>query len=228
MILIRVRLSLLELLPQTDPFLFVDEILEVSDDHIVARFTFRDDHDFYRGHFPDRPVTPGVILLESLAQVGVVGLGLYQIARDEGRDAVRDALALFTDADVDFTGLVRPGDRVTIRATKVFWRRRKIRSKAEYHRAAKRAGAEELSISVLDRLPASGGEPRYVDTERYERLEAGVARLPESLREVLLLRSIEGLSNLEAAEVLNKSPEATSKLYNRALARLGTEMGAGT
>ena len=123
--------EVLGLLPQKEPFLFVDEVLEVSDDYIVARFTFRDDHDFYRGHFPGHPVTPGVILLESLAQVGVVGLGLYQIARDQGRDAVLSALALFTDADVEFTGLVSPGDRVTIRATKIFFRRGKIRSEAE-------------------------------------------------------------------------------------------------
>ena len=123
--------EVLDLLPQEHPFLFVDEVLEVSDDHIVARFTFRDDHDFYRGHFPGRPVTPGVILLESLAQVGVVGLGLFQIARDQGRAAVLNALALFTDANVEFTGLVSPGDRVTIRATKIFFRRGKIRSEAE-------------------------------------------------------------------------------------------------
>ena len=76
-------------------------------------------------------MTPGVILLESLAQVGVVGLGLYQIARDQGREAVLNALALFTDANVEFTGLVSPGDHVTIRADKVFFRRGKIRSEAQ-------------------------------------------------------------------------------------------------
>jgi 3-hydroxyacyl-[acyl-carrier-protein] dehydratase len=123
--------EVLAMLPQKEPFLFVDEVVEVSSDHIVARFTFREDHDFYRGHFPGRPVTPGVILLESLAQVGVVALGLYLIARDHGREAVLDALALFTDANIEFTGLVSPGDRVTIRATKVFFRRGKIRSEAE-------------------------------------------------------------------------------------------------
>ena len=123
--------EVLEALPQKDPFLFVDEILEVDDDSIVATYRFRPDSDFYRGHFPDRPVTPGVILLESLAQVGVVGLGIYQLARDRGRDAVENALALFTDADVEFSGLVSPGDRVTIRAKKVFYRRGKIRSEAE-------------------------------------------------------------------------------------------------
>ncbi|MEE2899652.1 MAG: 3-hydroxyacyl-ACP dehydratase FabZ family protein [Gemmatimonadota bacterium] len=123
--------EVLAMLPQKEPFLFVDEVVEVSGEHIVARFTFREDHDFYRGHFPGRPVTPGVILLESLAQVGVVALGLYLIARDQGREAVLDALALFTDANIEFTGLVSPGDRVTIRATKVFFRRGKIRSAAE-------------------------------------------------------------------------------------------------
>lgn len=122
--------EVLAMLPQTEPFLFVDEILEVDDDHIVARYRFRPDAAFYRGHFPGRPVTPGVILLESLAQVGVVALGLYQIARDQGPEAVRSSLALFTDANVEFSGLVLPGDRVTIRARKVFFRRGKIRSEA--------------------------------------------------------------------------------------------------
>jgi 3-hydroxyacyl-[acyl-carrier-protein] dehydratase len=119
------------MLPQRDPFLFVDEILEVDDDHIVAQYRFRPEADFYRGHFPGHPVTPGVILLESLAQVGVVALGLYQIARAQGMVAVHNSLALFTDANVEFSGLVSPGDRVTIRARKVFFRRGKIRSEAE-------------------------------------------------------------------------------------------------
>jgi 3-hydroxyacyl-[acyl-carrier-protein] dehydratase len=123
--------EVLELLPQKDPVLFVDEILEVDDEHIVARYRFRPDADFYRGHFPDRPVTPGVILLESLAQVGVVALGVYHIAREQGREAVSSSLALFTDANVEFSGLVSPGDRVTITAKKVFFRRGKIRSEAE-------------------------------------------------------------------------------------------------
>jgi len=124
-------IQVLEMLPQKDPFLFVDEILEIDDEHIVARYRFRPDADFYRGHFPGHPVTPGVILLESLAQVGVVALGLYQIALSQGREAVHNSLALFTDANVEFSGIVSPGDRVTIHARKVFFRRGKIRSEAE-------------------------------------------------------------------------------------------------
>lgn len=103
----------------------------------------------------------------------------------------------------------------------------KIRSKAAHFEAEKRAGERRVPSSVLDALPERSAEPRYLDGARYERLEAGLARLPEPMREVVLLRSVEGLSNDEAAGVLAKTPAATSKLYNRALARLGTWMQPG-
>jgi 3-hydroxyacyl-[acyl-carrier-protein] dehydratase len=123
--------EVLELLPQQEPFRFVDEILEVSRDHIVARYTFAPDADFYRGHFPGRPVTPGVILLECVAQVGVVALGIFLVALDAGREGVRTRLALFSDAHVEFSGVVEPGQRVTVTARKLFFRRGKLRSEAE-------------------------------------------------------------------------------------------------
>ncbi|MDH3732950.1 MAG: beta-hydroxyacyl-ACP dehydratase [Gemmatimonadota bacterium] len=123
--------EVLELLPQQEPFRFVDEILEVDEDHIVATYRYRPEADFYRGHFPGNPVTPGVILLETVAQVGVVALGIYLVALAGGRETVRRTVALFTDAEVDFSGVVRPGDRVTVRAKKVYYRRGKIRSEAE-------------------------------------------------------------------------------------------------
>lgn len=123
--------QVLELLPQAEPFRFIDEIVEVDEDHIVARYRFRPEADFFRGHFPGNPVTPGVILLESIAQVGVVALGIYLVALQGGIEEVARRLALFTDAEVEFSGIVRPGDRVEVRASKVFYRRGKIRSKAE-------------------------------------------------------------------------------------------------
>ncbi len=123
--------AVLELLPQQEPFRFVDEILEVDADHIVATYRYPPESDFYRGHFPGNPVTPGVILLETAAQIGVVALGIYLVALDGGREAVRRTLALFAEAEVEFSGLVRPGERVTVTAEKVFYRRGKIRSRAE-------------------------------------------------------------------------------------------------
>jgi 3-hydroxyacyl-[acyl-carrier-protein] dehydratase len=121
----------LELLPQQEPFRFVDEIVAIDEESISARYRFRPDADFYRGHFPGNPVTPGVILLESIAQVGVVALGIYLLALEGGEEEVRKRVALFSDAEADFTGMVRPGDEVTIRAKKIFYRRGKLRSEAE-------------------------------------------------------------------------------------------------
>lgn len=123
--------QVLELLPQQEPFRFVDEIVELGDEHIVARYTFRPDAFFYRGHFPGNPITPGVILVESMAQTGVVALGIYLVAREKGTEEVKKVLTVFTDVTAEFSGVVRPGDRVTIRAKKVFFRRMKLRSEVE-------------------------------------------------------------------------------------------------
>jgi 3-hydroxyacyl-[acyl-carrier-protein] dehydratase len=122
--------QVLELIPQQNPFRFIDDIIELDDDHIVGTCRFSPDADFYRGHFPGNPVTPGVILIESLAQVGIVALGIYLVARESEADTTK-MITLFTDMEVEFSGIVKPGDRVTITAEKVFFRRRKLRSKAE-------------------------------------------------------------------------------------------------
>lgn len=105
----------------------------------------------------------------------------------------------------------------------------KIRAKADHFGAAKRSGDVPLTDSIADGLAGGAGasDLGYADSERYEKLEKALARLPEEQREAILLRRVEGLSNAEAAVVLGKSPEAASKLYNRAIARLGIEMGAG-
>lgn len=122
--------QILELLPQQEPFRFVDRILELDAEHIVATYRFRADADFYRGHFPGRPVTPGVLLLEAVAQVGVVALGIYLFALDHTREELANTVTLFADAEVEFSGLVPPDTEVTIEAKKVFWRRNKLRSQA--------------------------------------------------------------------------------------------------
>jgi 3-hydroxyacyl-[acyl-carrier-protein] dehydratase len=123
--------EVLELIPQQVPFRFIDEIVEIDENHIVARYRFRPEADFYRGHFPAYPVTPGVILLETMAQAGVVGLGLYLVAKEVGIQETKKLLSFFTDASVEFSGEVRPGARVTTTAEKIFFRRKKLRAKAE-------------------------------------------------------------------------------------------------
>jgi 3-hydroxyacyl-[acyl-carrier-protein] dehydratase len=123
--------QVLAAIPQREPFRFIDEILELGDGHIVAAYTFRPDADFYRGHFPGRPITPGVILIESMAQAGVVGLGLHLVSNELGPDDAAKYTTLFTDAQVEFSGIVEPGARVITTGRKVFFRRRKLRAEVE-------------------------------------------------------------------------------------------------
>jgi 3-hydroxyacyl-[acyl-carrier-protein] dehydratase len=127
--------EVLALVPQQEPFRFVDEILEVDADHIVSRYTFRPGADFYRGHFPGNPITPGVLLIEAMAQTGVVALGIYLVGSERGKDEVRRVLTVFTDVTAEFSGVVKPGDTVTISARKVFFRRMKLRSEVEMKKA---------------------------------------------------------------------------------------------
>ena len=121
--------EVLDLIPQQEPFRFVDEILSIDEEAIEACYTWRRDADFYRGHFPGNPVTPGVLLIESMAQAAVVAHGIYLLDLDGGDP--EKLVTFFTDAQVEFSGMVKPGDRVNILGHKVFWRRRKLRSEAE-------------------------------------------------------------------------------------------------
>lgn len=125
------RAQVLELVPQRPPFRFLDELLDISESQATGRYTFKVDESFYAGHFPGHPITPGVILLESMCQTGVVALGLYLLALEIPVEELGRYTTLFTDAEVEFSGLVLPGDTVVIKAEKVFWRKRKLRSKVE-------------------------------------------------------------------------------------------------
>lgn len=95
-------------LPHREPFLFVDRLEEVNDERIVGyrRFTERD--FFFKGHFPTYPVVPGVILVETMAQVGGAGIKKLGKVKAEG---------MFFLASVDkvkFRRQVRPNDEVRV------------------------------------------------------------------------------------------------------------------
>lgn len=122
----------LSLVPQQAPFRFIDRILEVDGERIVGQYTFKQDEFFYRGHFPGRPVTPGVILIETMAQTAVVSLGIYLMLR-EGHEDPGKFLTVFTEVNAEFLKEVKPGDQVIIKAERLFWRRRKLKAKAEIY-----------------------------------------------------------------------------------------------
>lgn len=102
------RAGIETLLPHRDPFLFVDTIDVTDEKSIVARHVFAPDEFFFKGHFPQYPVVPGVILVETMAQAGGAGLQ---------KRGVMGQGALFFLASVDkvkFRRQVRPGDEVRL------------------------------------------------------------------------------------------------------------------
>jgi 3-hydroxyacyl-[acyl-carrier-protein] dehydratase len=129
--------KVLAAVPQQEPFRFIDEILELDTEHIVGTYRFRENEYFYRGHFPDRPITPGVILVEAMAQTGVVAFGLY-LVMEQGRAGVLEKeklTTLFTVIDVmEFTGIVKPGERVIIRGEKIYFRKGNLKAKVSMER----------------------------------------------------------------------------------------------
>ena len=110
-------------LPYSEPFLFVDEILEIDADSIKGSFTYSADLDFYKGHFRDFPVTPGVILTETMAQIGLVCFGIYLSA--DAADGLSGQVML-TSTQIDFLKPVYPGEKVIVQANKNYFRFNKL------------------------------------------------------------------------------------------------------
>lgn len=60
------------ILPHREPFLFIDKVIDHTEDSLIAEITFDERHDFLKGHFPGNPIVPGVILCEALFQTGAL------------------------------------------------------------------------------------------------------------------------------------------------------------
>ena len=113
-----------ELLPYQHPFLFVDAFEQISEEGAIGYYTFQSDEYFYKGHFPDNPITPGVILIETMAQIGLVGLGMYLIKSYETLQPTKFA---FTNSKVDFLLPVYPNTKVKVISKKLFFRLNKLK-----------------------------------------------------------------------------------------------------
>ena len=128
--------QVLDMIPQQPPFRFIDDIIDMDNEKITAVYRFREDESFYRGHFPGRPITPGVILIETMAQASVVAMGIGLLLRQGvPKDEVRQMITLFTYADkVEFNGVVLPGEKVIIRGKKIYLRRGALKASATLER----------------------------------------------------------------------------------------------
>jgi 3-hydroxyacyl-[acyl-carrier-protein] dehydratase len=151
-----------DLLPYKSSFRFVDEISILDADRVVGHYTLKEDAFFYEDHFPGHPVTPGAILTEIMAQIGLVVLGIHLIAttvlppdrrRPSPSDHLRPAdlgagpiaaspasrnsyFPLLSSVNVDFHKMALPGQRLTVTSKKDYFRFDKLKCHVEMHNEA--------------------------------------------------------------------------------------------
>lgn len=117
--------AILDQLPYTHPFLFVDTLVEVNENGAKGEYTFSSKSDFYQGHFKDNPVTPGVILTETMAQIGVVCLGIFLL----GDSFTTSSKIALVSSEIEYLKPVYPNEKVTVVSEKVYFRFGKLKCK---------------------------------------------------------------------------------------------------
>jgi 3-hydroxyacyl-[acyl-carrier-protein] dehydratase len=114
-------------LPYSKPFLFVDELVRIDENGVEGTYTFDETLDFYKGHFKDNPITPGVILTEVMAQIGLVCLGIFLL--DDSFNKMT-SIAL-TSTEIEFLKPVFPNEKVIVISEKIYFRFGKLKCKVK-------------------------------------------------------------------------------------------------
>lgn len=122
---------IVSLLPYKRPFLFVDQIEKLDENGATGSYKLREDEYFYEGHFPNNPVTPGVIIVEIMAQIGLVCLGIFlETGKSNNSD---NFVPFFSSSNVDFLKPAYPGDLLQVSSQKVYYRFGKLKCTIECH-----------------------------------------------------------------------------------------------
>jgi len=111
-------------LPYGPGFCFVDRYERIDEQSVEGYCRYDPDAHFYRDHFPDNPITPGVILIETMAQIGLVGLGMFLV---KAHEVIPDVQFVFTESNVQFLEAVYPGETVKVISEKVYFRLGKLK-----------------------------------------------------------------------------------------------------
>ncbi len=141
-------------LPYAPPFLFVDEILEINAQGVIGLYKFPEDSFFYSGHFKDNPVTPGVLLIECMAQIGVVSLGVFLISSENHGNVESNRKIGLSSTEIDFFKPVFPGESVKVVSTKEYFRFNKLKCKVEMFDTEENLICRGKIAGMISREPA--------------------------------------------------------------------------
>ena len=98
--------QIMKILPHRPPFLLVDNIIEMSKNHIIAQKNVTMNEDYFKGHFPGKPIMPGVLQIEAMAQTG----GIFSLSKVE--DPHLYTTYFMKIDNVKFKRKLTPGDTV--------------------------------------------------------------------------------------------------------------------
>lgn len=121
--------EILQRMPYQPGFRFIDGIHYLNDAGVSGWYTLKKDEFFYASHFPGYPVTPGVILTEIMAQIGLVTMGIHLMPQHIATGGQRQPvlLPLMVSADTQFLKIVLPEETVTVESKKIYFRLGKLK-----------------------------------------------------------------------------------------------------
>jgi 3-hydroxyacyl-[acyl-carrier-protein] dehydratase len=149
--------DIIQYLPYKSSFLFVDHITALDADGVTGDYTLNGNAFFYEDHFVNNPVTPGVIITEIMAQIGVVVLGIYLVKSGSTKEEVvmdERSFPLLTSTDVSFFKMVLPGEKVTVTSKKLYFRFGKLKCAIEMRNEAAELVAKGIFSGMIRNFPA--------------------------------------------------------------------------
>jgi 3-hydroxyacyl-[acyl-carrier-protein] dehydratase len=141
-------------LPYKSSFRFVDNISLLSEDEVRGEYTLKNDAFFYEDHFAGNPVTPGVIITEIMAQIGLVVLGIFLVLKETEFSYMEDdsLYPLLTSTDVSFHKIVLPGQKVTVISKKQYFRFGKLKCYVEMLDGSKELVAKGIFSGIIKKI----------------------------------------------------------------------------
>jgi len=143
--------NILNHLPYKSSFRFVDNILSLNEDGVTGEYTLKPDAFFYEDHFEGNPVTPGVIITEIMAQIGLVVLGIFLMLKETELNFKEDdsLYPLLTSTDVSFYKMVLPDQKVTVISKKQYFRYGKLKCEVEMLNSSKELVAKGMFSGII-------------------------------------------------------------------------------